>query len=71
MRTASELKKGIIVKFENGVRVSDLTTQYNIANVVQNSEFLVTRKLWPEQSEILRDSSLMTLFSLTEVCPLE
>ena len=31
MRTTIELKKEIIVKFENGVRVSDLATQCNIA----------------------------------------
>ena len=32
VRTTIELKKEIIVKFENGVRVSDLTAQYNMAN---------------------------------------
>ena len=31
MRTTIELKKEVIVKCENGVRVSDLAAQYNMA----------------------------------------
>ena len=31
VRTTIELKKEIIVKFENGVRVSDLAAQFNMA----------------------------------------
>ena len=31
MRTTAELKKEIITKFENGVRVSDLAAQHNMA----------------------------------------
>ena len=31
MRTRIELKKEIIAKFKNGVRVSDLAVQYNMA----------------------------------------
>ena len=31
MTTTTEFKKEIIAKFENGVRVSDLAAQYNMA----------------------------------------
>ena len=31
VRTTIELKKEIIAKFQNGVRVSDLATKYNMA----------------------------------------
>ena len=31
VRTTTELKKEIIAKFENGVRVSDLAAQHNMA----------------------------------------
>ena len=31
MRTTIELKKVIVAKFENGVRVSDLSAQFNMA----------------------------------------
>ena len=43
VRTTIELKKEIIVKFENGVRVSDLTAQYNMANCAI-STFLKNRE---------------------------
>ena len=38
MRTTIELKKEIIAKFENGVRVSDLAAQCNISTFPKNKE---------------------------------
>ena len=47
MRTTIELKKEIIAKFENSVRVSDLAVQYNmlrstISTFLENKEMIKT-----------------------------
>lgn len=34
VRTTIELKKEIIAKYESGVRVSDLASQYNILGII-------------------------------------
>ena len=40
MRTTIELKKGIIAKFENGDRVSDLATEYTAKSAISNKEVM-------------------------------